>query len=643
MHETDERTIMHMTEDQQYKFLSKIESPSDLKSLSVKELELLAEEIRRKIIETVSHTGGHLAPSLGVVELTLALHFVFDAPKDKIIWDVGHQAYAHKLITGRRDRFHTLRTLGGISGFPKREESSYDTFDTGHSSTSISVGLGISTAKSLKGEDAKVIAVIGDGSMTAGMAFEGLNQAGDTEKDLIVVLNDNAMSISPNVGAFSSFLSRKMTGRRFVTFKKELENFFRSLPGVGENLLSVLRRSEDSFITFFTPGMLFEAFKFKYVGPINGHRIDQLIKTFKNIRHLTGPVLVHVLTVKGKGYEPAEKDPAHFHGVGCFEITTGSPQQRSDKPIPTYTEVFGQTMVDLGNSDEKLFAITAAMPEGTGLIPFSETFPDRFLDVGIAEQHAVTFAGGLAVEGFRPVVAIYSTFLQRAYDQIIHDVCLPNLPVVFAIDRGGLVGEDGPTHHGHFDITYLRTLPNMTLMAPKDENELRHMLYTALHHQGPVAIRYPRGKALGVPIDRDYKLLPVGEWEMIQEGRDLAIIALGSMVAPAMEAAEKLERDGIGVTVVNCRFVKPLDSRVVQLAKDTKRIVVVEENVRSGGLGSAILEQLNDQGVVETKVRRIGLPDKFIEHGPLAVLRQRYGLDAEGIYRVAQELCSSDA
>jgi 1-deoxy-D-xylulose-5-phosphate synthase len=442
---------MKMT-NKQATFLDTINSPADLKKLSQEELERLAAEIRQKIVETVSKTGGHLAPSLGVVELTIALHYVFDAPKDKIIWDVGHQAYAHKLITGRRDRFHTLRTHGGISGFPKREESPYDTFDTGHSSTSISVGLGVTTAKCLKREKSRVISVIGDGSMTAGMAFEGLNQAGHTEKDLVVVLNDNAMSISPNVGAFSSFLSRKMTGHRFVYFRKELRKLLHSIPGVGDNILNLVRKSEDSLMTFFTPGMLFEAFKFKYIGPIQGHRLDQLIETFNNILRLEGPVLVHVMTEKGKGYSPAEEDPCHYHGVGCFEISTGESTKDSPQPPLSYTEVFGNTMVDLGKKEERLFAITAAMPEGTGLNNFAQIYPDRFLDVGIAEQHAVTFAAGLAIEGFKPVVAIYSTFLQRAYDQIIHDVCLPNLPVVFCIDRGGLVGEDGPTHHGHFDI-----------------------------------------------------------------------------------------------------------------------------------------------------------------------------------------------
>lgn len=618
--------------------IEKVDNPADLRKLTYPQLGELAEELRQVIIETVSRTGGHLAPSLGVVELTIALHYVFETPKDKIIWDVGHQAYAHKLITGRRDRFSSLRQFGGLSGFPKRAESPYDTVDTGHSSTSISAGLGISTAKALKGEPSRIISVIGDGSMTAGMAFEGLNQAGEMGKDLIVVLNDNAMSISPNVGAFSSFLSRKMTGRRFVSFKKELENFIRSLPGVGQNILNVVRKSEDSLITFFTPGMLFEAFKFKYIGPINGHRLDLLIETFKNINHLKGPVLVHVLTTKGKGYEPAEKDPAHFHGVGSFEITTGSPHASSPQTPPSYTSVFGRTMLDLGHKNKKLFAITAAMPEGTGLRAYGATFPERFMDVGIAEQHAVTFSAGLALEGFRPVVAIYSTFLQRAYDQIIHDVCLPNLPVVFAIDRGGLVGEDGPTHHGHFDITYLRSLPNMTLMAPKDENELRHMLFSALELEGPAAIRYPRGQGIGVSLDKDYRRIPVGEAEVLRQGSELLILALGSMVHPALEAASGLERDGISVQVVNCRFVKPLDKNIGKWAKEIGNALVIEENIRQGGLGGAVLELLNDLRIDGVRVRRIGLPDKFIEQGSIAVLKEKYGLDAMGIIREARDL-----
>ena len=624
------------------KLLDRVNSPADLKGLSLGELEDLALEIRQKIIETVSKTGGHLAPSLGVVELTIALHYVFNTPRDKIIWDVGHQAYAHKLITGRRDRFHTLRTYGGISGFPKRLESPFDTFDTGHSSTSISAGLGISTAKDLKGEKAKVIAVIGDGSMTGGMAFEGLNQAGHTGKDLIVVLNDNAMSISKNVGAFSSFLSRKITGKRFVTFKKDLENFLKSMPGVGENILNLARKSQDSFLTFFTPGMLFEAFRFRYIGPIKGHRLDRLIEAFSNTLHLEGPILVHAVTVKGKGYEPAEKDPSHYHGVGSFEILKGPPPMEKSKPPPSYTKIFGSTMVDLGRGNKKLFAITAAMPEGTGLTEFSIAYPERFLDVGIAEQHAVTFAAGLATEGFRPVVAIYSTFLQRAYDQIIHDVCFPNLPVVFAIDRGGLVGEDGPTHHGHFDVTYLRSLPNMTVMAPKDENELRHMIYTALHHSGPVAIRYPRGKAVGVPMDPDYKTIPVGQAEIIKEGSDLLILALGNTVSPSLEAANSLQGEGFSIGVANCRFVKPLDPRLCELAAAYGRVLVVEENIRQGGLGGAFLELLSDVAIENVHVKRIGLPDKFIEHGPCSLLREKYGLDFKGIWKEARDLCQKN-
>lgn len=618
--------------------LERVNSPKDLKNLNIREMEQLASEIREEIIRTVSKTGGHLAPSLGVVELTLAIHHVFDTPKDKVIWDVGHQAYAHKLITGRKDRFNTLRTYGGISGFPKRSESPYDTFDTGHSSTSISAGLGITTAKCLKDENSKVISVIGDGSLTAGMAYEGLNQAGHTEKNLIVVLNDNEMSIAPNVGAFSSFLSRKMTGRRFVTLRKELENFLKSMPSFGENIYNLFRRSEDSFITFFTPGMLFEAFKFKYIGPIRGHRLDLLIETFNNTLHLEGPILVHVLTTKGKGYPPAEKDPAHFHGVGAFEVSSGTSQKPTVKKPLTYTQVFGDCMVELAQQNDKLFAITAAMPEGTGLSKFSESYPKRFLDVGIAEQHAVTFAAGLAVEGFRPVVAIYSTFLQRAYDQVIHDVCLSSLPVVFCLDRGGLVGEDGPTHHGHFDITYLRSLPNMTLMAPKDENELRNMLFTAIKHQGPVAIRYPRGDGLGVPLDNQFIDIPIGEAETLRQGKDLVIIALGSMVQPSLEAADLLEKDGFSVCVINCRFVKPLDKKLVDMAKETGKVLVVEENIRQGGLGGAVLELFNDMGISDLKIRRMGLPDKFVEHGPLSFLREKYGLDRSGIFNEANEL-----
>lgn len=628
--------------------LETINSPDDLKGLSIDELVQLAREIRETIIEVVSKTGGHLAPNLGVVELTLALHYVFHAPKDKIIWDVGHQAYTHKLLTGRRDRFSTLRTHGGISGFPKRSESPYDVFDTGHSSTSISAGLGISTALSLKGEDAKVIAVIGDGSMTAGMAYEALNQAGHTEKDLIVVLNDNDMSISSNVGAISSFLSKKMSGRRFVSLKNDMENFIRSLPGVGENIINLVRKSEDSLVSFFTPGMLFEAFKFRYVGPIQGHRIDQLIDAFEHISHLKCPVLLHVLTKKGKGFEPAEKDPAHFHGVGAFVLPSrktddSKPPEKAPAPAapppPSYTKVFGKVMSELGERDPSLLAITAAMGEGTGLSDFAARFPERFLDVGIAEQHAVTFAAGLATEGFKPVVAIYSTFLQRAYDQVIHDVCLPNLPVIFAIDRAGLVGKDGPTHHGAFDIGFLRCLPNMTIMAPKDENDLRHMLYTAVNHPGPVAIRYPRGNAIGVAQDTEYRTIPIGEAEWIRSGKDLTILAVGSMVYPSISAAEALEKEGFSVGVINARFIKPLDPRLPRMLSAAPKALVVEEAALPGGFGGAVIEMLSDSGLQTPRVKRLGLPDSFVEQGSPAELRRECGLDTAGIFDAGLRFC----
>ncbi len=613
------------------RILDKVNFPDDLKPLSISELQALAQEIREEIINTVSKNGGHLASSLGAVELTLAIHYVFNAPNDKIIWDVGHQAYAHKIITGRKDRFYTLRTYGGISGFPKREESPYDTFGTGHSSTSISAGLGISTAKSLKKEGYKVIAVIGDGAMTAGMAFEGLNQAGHTERDLIVILNDNEMSISPNVGALSSFLSRKMTGRKFVSFRKELENFIKSIPGVGEDILKILKKGEDSIITFLTPGMLFEAFKFRYIGPINGHRLDRLIEAFDNAKYLDGPVVIHVSTVKGKGYQPAERDPSKYHGIGPFDIKTGKPKRDEDSR-PSYTKVFGDAIVELAKRDNRIYAITAAMPDGTGLIQFSKEFPDRFSDVGIAEQHAVTFAAGLAVEGFRPVVAIYSTFLQRAFDQIIHDVCLQKLPVVFAIDRGGIVGEDGPTHHGTFDLSYLRLIPNIIVAAPKDENELRHMLYTALiQEKGPMAIRYPRGKAVGVDPENDFKEIPIGKVEILKDGNDIILLAIGSTVYPSLYAAEELKKEGLSVGVVNCRFVKPIDKNIVNIVASVGKVMTVEENTLIGGFGSAILEMLSEYSLDNIKLKRIGLPDSFIEHGPADFIRNKYGLGKDNI------------
>lgn len=618
--------------------LDKINSPKDIKKLNYKELSQLAAEIRKTIVNTVAEKGGHLAPSLGVVELTLAIHYVLDSPKDKIIWDVGHQSYAHKLITGRRDSFSTLRQQDGISGFPKRSESEHDALDTGHSSTSISAALGMTTAAFLQGRDSKVLAVIGDGSMTGGMAFEALNNAGHLRKDLIVILNDNEMSISPNVGALSSFLSRKLTSRMATKFKKEIEAFLKKSE-VGGNIWQVLKKSEDSLKSLLTPGMLFEALQFEYVGPIPGHHLRTLIETLENVKNIPGPVLVHVLTKKGKGYPPAEKHPDLFHGIGPFHIATGEPKKSPTPKPPAYTQIFGQTIVRLAKEDPKIVGITAAMPAGTGLKALQEALPERFFDVGIAEQHAVTFAAGLALEGMKPVVAIYSTFLQRAIDQVIHDVCLTNQPVVFALDRGGLVGDDGPTHHGVFDLSYLRMIPNMVVMSPKDENELQHMLYTAVNHKGPIAIRYPRGYGIGVSLDWQFKKIEIGKSTIEREGNDISIIAIGHHVHTAMLAADELEKHGIKTTVVNARFVKPLDKEVIKkLARNIGKIITIEENALMGGFGSAVLEVLADENLTEVSVKRLGLPDRFIEHGNQKILRRAVGLDVSTIVKTATDL-----
>ena len=622
-------------------FLERINSPADLKGLSRSELPILASEIRKVIIDVVSKNGGHLAPSLGAVELSIAIHYVFNAPADKIIWDVGHQSYAHKLITGRREQFHTLRQHDGICGFTRMSESPYDAFSTGHSSTSISAGLGIACAKRLKNDKSKVIAVIGDGSMTAGLAYEGLNQAGDINKNILVILNDNDMSISHNVGALSSFLSRAFSAKYLQDLKTELKDFLKSLPKVGDDIYQFAKRSKDSFKSFITPGMLFEAFNFEYFGPIDGHNLNHLIDILNNIKCLNEPVLLHVSTKKGKGYSPAEKNPVYFHGVGCFNSDTGESINK-ECSVPTYTQVFGETMLQMAKKDERIVAVTAAMPEGTGLVKFSEAYPDRFFDVGIAEQHAVTFAAGLATEGFKPVVAIYSTFLQRAYDQILHDVCIEALPVVFAIDRGGIVGEDGATHNGVFDLSYLRSLPNMVVMAPKDENELARMLTTSLAHKGPIAIRYPRGAVEGVKIENRDIPIPIGKAEVLQKGDDILILAIGRSVSEALTAHVKLAEKGISATVVNCRFVKPLDADLIgNLARKIPRIITVEENVRQGGFGSAVMECLCDQGITGYLLERIGIPDTFVEHGPQKMLRSKYGIDAAAIVNTAQKIINS--
>jgi 1-deoxy-D-xylulose-5-phosphate synthase len=619
--------------------LDRIETAQDVKRFGLEDLERLCREVREEILLAVSKNGGHLASSLGVVELTIALHYIFDLPRDKIIWDVGHQSYAHKILTGRKDRFHTLRQYGGISGFPKRDESPFDAFDSGHSGTSISSALGMAEAWRFRGKEGKAIAVIGDGSMTAGLAFEGLNQTGHVNRDLIVVLNDNEMSISPNVGALSTYLNRMMTGQFINRFRDEMKSFLETLPGIGKSVFRFAKQAEESLKGLLMPGLLFEELGLKYIGPIDGHRLDYLIETFQNVKKLKGPILVHVITKKGKGYPPAEKNPARFHGVPPFVMETGEFRADMVNSPPTFTEVFGKTLCRLAMEDRRLIAITAAMQSGTGLEQFAKEFPERFYDIGIAEQHAVTFAAGLALEGMRPVVAIYSTFLQRAYDQIHQDVCLQNLPVIFALDRGGIVGEDGPTHHGLFDFSYLRHIPNLVVMAPKDEDEFQHMIKTAIEYAGPAAIRYPRGKGVGVRMEDTPRSIVIGKGELVKEGDDLVIIAIGSVVYPALNAAARMEEEGIRAAVINNRFLKPLDEELIcYWAKKTGKILTVEENVLSGGFGAAILELLQEKGLFSIQVKRLGIPDLFVEHGPQSLLRAKYGIDENGIVEGAKEL-----
>ncbi len=610
--------------------LETINSPDDVKRLPVSRLPELAADLRKSIIQTCAANGGHLAPSLGVVELTIALHKVFATPSDKIVWDVGHQAYAHKLLTGRREIFSTLRTLNGMSGFPKRHESQHDAFDVGHSSTSISAATGFAVARDLDGRRGKVLAVIGDGSMTGGIAYEGINHAGHLNKDMIIILNDNEMSIAENVGALSNFLTRTASSEFVHRFKKSTESFLKRLD-VGKGVLHVARKMEESFKGLFTPGMLFEAFGFEYIGPIDGHDLPTLIETLENVKKFDNSVLIHVLTKKGMGYKPAEQNPSMFHGVGPFEIETGK-VIKGKSGASSYTAVFGAALCKLAAEDDRIAAITAAMPDGTGLAGFSKEFPDRFFDVGIAEQHGVTFAAGLAAGGYRPVFAVYSSFLQRAYDQVCHDVCLQNLPVTFAIDRGGVVGNDGPTHHGAFDLSYLRHLPNLTLMAPKDENELQHMLATAIALGTPAAVRYPRGNGYGVALDQTLDILPVGRSEVLREGNIAVVIALGTMVYPMLDAAEVLDKEGISLTVVNARFVKPLDDTlIITMAEKYGILITIEENSLQGGFGSAILELLEERGLSGTRVLRLGYPDSYIAQGEQHELRAMLGLDRPGI------------
>ncbi|RPI28469.1 MAG: 1-deoxy-D-xylulose-5-phosphate synthase [Acidobacteria bacterium] len=622
-----------------YRYLSNINSPEDLRKLPVEQLSVVAEEIRAHIINCVSKTGGHLGASLGTVELCLALHYAFDTPHDKLIFDVGHQAYAHKILTGRRDRFHTIRQYGGLSPFLRREESPYDTFNAGHACTSISAALGLATARDLKKEDFRVVAVIGDAGLTGGMALEGLNLAGYDKRDLIIVLNDNEMSISPNVGALAGYLKRIVAGQAYQRVKKDIESFLHHIPAVGDRLFRTTKEIVDALKIYAIPGLLLEELGFQYCGPYNGHDVVALIDEFREVKKRKGPILVHVMTTKGKGFAAAEKDQVKWHGPSAFDPSTatfvGTPAK-----TPTYTSVFGQTIVRMAQNDEKIVAITAAMAPGTGLDKFATAFPERFFDVGIAEQHAVTFAAGLAAEGYKPVCAIYSTFLQRAYDQVIHDTCLMDLPVTFCLDRGGLAGNDGPTHHGLLDYAYLRCVPNMAIMAPKDENELQHMLKTAIDYPHPAAVRYPRGEAVGVPMDPEPRCLPVGRGEILREGTDFAIIAIGSMVHPSLQAADLLARDGHLVQVINARFVKPLDQELLcQTARQFRFLVFIEEASELGGFASACWEVLEKNRIHGNICLRIGLPDILIPHGSASLLMAKYGLDVDGLYnRITQFL-----
>jgi 1-deoxy-D-xylulose-5-phosphate synthase len=622
--------------------LETIKSPADLKGLSLAQLCDLAGEIREKIISVVSRTGGHLAPSLGVVELTLALHYCFDSPRDKIVWDVGHQAYAHKIITGRAAAFEKLRMKGGVSGFPKIAESEHDAFGTGHASTSISAALGLACARDMAGEAYSVVAVIGDGALTGGLAFEGLNQAGHLKKDLIVILNENKMSISRNVGALSQYLTRLISAPVYRRFEADVYELLGKIPSVGGRARSIGGRIKDSLKNLVVPGILFEELGFRYYGPVDGHDMEQLIHVLDHIKNFRGPQIVHVITTKGKGYPHAERDASKFHGIGSFDKKTGMLEKSSD--FPSYTQVFGKTLTELAARRKDLVAITAAMPDGTGLTAFKRSFPDRFFDVGIAEQHAVTFAAALARAGTKPVVAIYSTFLQRAYDQIIHDVALQNLNVCFAVDRGGLVGEDGPTHHGILDLSYLRGVPNLVVMAPKDENELRHMLVTMVDYEGgPIAVRYPRDYGHGVEMDSDPAALAIGKAEVLERGGDVALIGIGSMVYPCRKAASILKEDGIDCWVVNARFVKPLDADVlVTAASNVKLVVTVEENSVCGGFGSAVAELLADKGVA-TQISIMGLPDRFVSHGSRSELLADVGLSAEAIAAAVKRALSKSA
>ncbi len=616
--------------------LKRIESPADLKKFSPEQFPQLCQEIREHILSVISNVGGHLASNLGVVELTVALHYLLNTPEDLIVWDTSNQTYAHKLLTGRREQFHTIRQFGGLSGFGKREESVYDTFNAGHAGTGVSAAVGFVEAREQRTQSHKVVCVVGDGALTSGLTLEGLQQAGSLQKDLLVILNDNQMSISKNVGAISAYLNRTITGEFCARIKEETNHMLGAIPRIGEPAKKMARRAQELAKGLLLPGLLFEELGFRYVGPIDGHEFGHLLPTLENVLKLDAPTLLHVVTKKGLGYEPAMNNPVWFHASAPFDLDTGTPKTKATRP--SYSGVAINTLIQLAKEDTRIVAITAAMCEGTGLTAFEKIFPDRLYDVGIAEQHAVTFAAGMAAQGMRPVIPIYSTFLQRAYDQVIHDVATQNLPVTFCIDRGGLVAEDGTTHHGAFDFAYLRHMPNMVIMAPKDENELQHMVKSCISYNRPVAVRYPRGSSVGVAMDPMPEVLPLGKGEWLREGTDIALVAIGVMVHKGMEAAERLEQEGISVAVINARFVKPLDGHLIgTVAKHVKCLLTIEESSTMGGFGSAVLEFLSE-ACIHVPTKCVGLPDWFIEQGPQYLLREKYGLTADGIYQQAKQL-----
>ena len=622
------------------RFLSEINSPADLRRLKVEDLQEVADEVRQFILDTCSKIGGHTGASLGAVELAVAMHYVFDTPHDKLVWDVGHQAYAHKILTGRRDELHTIKQYGGLSGFLRRDESEYDTFGAGHASTSLSAALGMAVARDQNNEDFNVCALIGDSSLAGGMAMEAINQAGHLKTRMIVLLNDNDMSIAPAVGALTRYLNRIKQAQSYHHLKEEIGDTLDSVPGVGHSLRRAAKGLKDAIAAAVLPGALVNELGFKYIGYVDGHNVEQLVKALEEAKKVDdGPVIVHALTTKGKGFPNPEKNYYAYHATGPFDVKTGLPVKSGKAATPTYTEIFGRTMCELMEKDPKIIALTAAMPDGTGVDKVLEKFPERSYDVGIAEQHAITFCAGMACEGLKPVAAIYSTFLQRAFDQVIHDVCLQNLNVTLAMDRAGIVGADGPTHHGLLDIAYLRGYPHMVLMAPKDEAEMRDMILTGIEHPGPAALRYPRGNGIGVDITPAPKTIEIGKAEIMRQGSEVAIIALGSMVYPAIEAAKNLEKLGLDATVVNARFVKPIDAdTIAEVVKSHSLVVTVEEAYLQGGFGSAVLEVVEERELLgEAKILRMGVPDRIVTHGDAKLLLAKYGLDADGIYLKVKE------